>query len=61
MLVIVVLPVVHESLVSLQVDVNGFLKSHVNGLLSGLLLHVAIPSMLFAEQLIGVPGLHVPD
>ena len=47
---------VHESVASLHDEMNAAAKSHVNGLLSGSLVHVAISGRLLAEQLIGVPA-----
>ncbi len=52
--VIVESPVVQESVFSLQVLVNGFLKSRVRGLLSGVLVHVFTPGMLLDEQSLAV-------
>ncbi len=60
LLVTAIAPVVHESVTSLQLDVNTCLKSHVNGLTSGSFVQVPIPGILFPEQSTVVPATHIP-
>jgi hypothetical protein len=56
----VLVPVVHLSYVSSQAEVNPGAESQVNGLLSGLLLQVAIEGKLFGLQSLLVPP-QAPD
>jgi len=53
-----VVPVVHESVASLQLEMKPAKKSHVLGLLSGLFVQVPIEGRLFPEQDTAVPAVH---